>query len=70
MRGKKILGIFDRRPLIWFHYVLLVLAVYGAFILGEALFKVSEWGIVPMLLFWFVALSVSDQIIHVLLGVD
>jgi hypothetical protein len=67
---RKILGIFDKRPLIWFHYVLLVGALYGSWYLGDYLFKESfiEWYI--MLPFFFITLSVADQLIHKILKVD
>lgn len=67
---KKILGIFDRRPLIWFHYVLLLGVLYGGwylgdFILGESFIKL------PIMLAWFyIFISIGDQLIHKILGVD
>lgn len=76
MKKKKILGIFDRRPLIWFHYVLLTGILFGAFFLA------SYSGIVNMnselttgkwilLYFWyFLFISIGDQLIHKVLGVD
>lgn len=66
----KILGIFDKRPLIWFHYVLLVGALFGGFYLGEHFFNLSKLTTIQMFIFWFIVLSISDQLIHYLLGVD
>jgi len=72
----KILGIFDRRPIIWFHYVLLTGVLFLAF------FSLNKFGIVNMsaslstekwiLLFvwYFLFIGIGDQLIHKLLGVD
>lgn len=67
---KKIFGIFDRRPLIWFHYVLLVGALFGGFYLGQTYFNLSNLSTLKMFIYWFVILSISDQLIHRIIGVD
>lgn len=66
----KIFGIFDRRPLIWFHYVLLVGALFVGFYAGEAYFGLSKLSPTEMFIFWFIVLSISDQLIHRIIGVD
>jgi len=66
----KIFGIFDRRPLIWFHYVLLVGALFGGFYLGQTYFNLSNLSTMKMFIYWFVVLSISDQLIHQIIGVD
>lgn len=69
----KLWGIFDKRPLIWFHYVLLVGVLYGSWFIGDLLYKSQmlrfyEWYI--MLPWIFVFLSIGDQLIHKFLRVD
>lgn len=70
MKKKKILGIFDRRPLIWFHYVLLIGVLFGGYYLGDLIFNLSNIEWYYMAVWFFVVLSVSDQLIHRVLGVD
>ena len=67
---KKILGIFSTNKLIWFHYALLVGAAFLGFYLGEQFLNLSTFSNTQMFIFWFVVLSISDQIIHKILGVD
>jgi hypothetical protein len=67
---EKLLGIFDKRIKIWFHYVLLVGALFGGFYLGESFFNLSKLNTFQMFIFWYIILSVSDQLIHYLIGVD
>jgi hypothetical protein len=62
--------LFSREPLIWFHYVLLVGAMFGGFYLGEKYLVLSNQSTLWMFVFWFIVVSVSDQIIHYVLGVD
>jgi hypothetical protein len=66
----KIWGLFDRRPMIWFHYVLLVGAMFGGFYLGERYLGLSGLTTAQMFIFWYVVVSISDQIIHKIIGVD
>lgn len=67
---KKWLGFLDKRPLIWFHYVLLVGVLYGSWYLGNYLFDDSfkQWFV--MLPWFFLTVSLGDQLIHKILGVD
>lgn len=67
---KKIFGIFDQRPLIWFHYILLVGALFVGFYFGEAYLNLSNLSTLKMFIFWFAVLSISDQLIHKIIGVD
>lgn len=62
---EKFLGVFDLRPLYWFHYVPLVAVV--------ALFYFIYFGVLPDalgLLSLYLGVSVSDQLVHAILGVD
>jgi len=59
----KILGIFDKRPLIWFHYVLLAGLVI-------AFYYPKEIPSLNLFILLFLVLSIGDQIIHKILGVD
>lgn len=70
MKRKKFLGIFSKNPMIWLHYVILTGALFGGYYLGDYLFNLSytEW--YWMALWFFVVISVSDQLIHKILGVD
>jgi len=76
MAKKKILGIFDKRPLIWFHYALLTgvvfLAHYVSDITGlEAIVLTKPaLGWTLLAIWYFLWLSISDQLIHAILGVD
>lgn len=69
-RKKKIFGIFDKRPLIWFHYVLLVGVLFSGYYLGEFLFDLSTTSWYIMFIWFFVVISIGDQIIHKILSVD
>ena len=75
MAKKKILGIFDRRPLIWFHYVLLtfIVSVFLGFyvyntqgIVLSDLIKLDIW----FFLWLYLVISIGDQLIHKILKVD
>ena len=62
---KKTFGIFDTRPLIWFHYVLLtgvIIGFFGMFFGMKMTFHNS--------VLLYLTISISDQIIHKILGVD
>lgn len=68
---KKLLGIFDKRPLIWFHYVLLVAALFGGYYLGDLVLDFnSSYSFIKMFIWFFVWIGVTDQLIHLILGVD
>lgn len=69
---EKLLGIFDTRIMIWFHYAVLVGGLFLGFYVGEHFFNLSKLGYLGMFLFWFVWVSVTDQLIHskYLLNVD
>jgi len=63
----KILGIFSKEPLIWFHYVLLVgiILIYYKY-MGVKIANM-DWMFVLGL---YLVISLSDQIIHKILNVD
>lgn len=61
---RKIFGIFDTRFLIWFHYVLLTGGLFAAFYLGEKFIGLSKLNNWQMFIFWFLVLSITDQLIH------
>ena len=73
---KKFIGIFDKRPLIWFHYVLLVFVLFGGYFGAAWLGFISPAPSLPftswlILFFWYyVVVSIGDQIIHAILRVD
>jgi len=67
---KKIFGIFDTRSLIWFHYMLLVGALFLFHEIGVKLFDLDNNGYFYMFIYYFLVISISDQLIHYILGVD
>ena len=67
---QKILGIFSKDPLIWFHYILLVGALFGLHWLGGTLFNLDYKPWYFMVIWYFVGLSLSDQLIRKVIGVD
>lgn len=71
---KKFLGIFDKRPLIWFHYVLLtiiVLITWYISIVGINFYTQLSWiQYAKDFLIFYLVISISDQFIHLILGVD
>lgn len=75
---KKILGIFDKRPLIWFHYVLLVGVIFLAHYLStnklfnlESLTQINPiLGWTLLFIWYFLFLGIGDQLIHKILNVD
>lgn len=67
---KKLFGIFDRRPLIWGHYMLLVGALFFWHYVGNSLFQLDTKNYFYMFIYYFMTLSVSDQLIHFGIGVD
>jgi hypothetical protein len=66
----KWLGIFDKRPLIWFHYVLLTGFLFVSFYIGQVFLSLSSLDTFSMFLFWLAVLWVGDSLIHYFLGVD
>lgn len=70
MAKKKLFGIFDKRPLIWFHYVLLLGVIFGAYYLGDFLLQETFNKLWVMAVWFYVFISVGDQLIHKILGVD
>lgn len=73
---RKFLGIFDRRPLIWFHYVPLVGIVTLTYFESVWLNLMTIVNSHPLLgwpailLLYYVNLSIGDQLVHFVLGVD
>jgi len=67
---EKIFGIFDRRPLIWFHYVLLVGVLFLSHYVGNTYFDLDNKDYVFMAVWYYVWISVGDQIIHKIIGAD
>lgn len=62
----KFLGIFDERPLIWFHYVLLV-AIILIFYYTQGIILYNS---IKLIILLFLVISIGDQLIHKILGVD
>ena len=73
-KEKKILGIFSKHPLIWLHYVILVVAIYAMqlFAVKVGLYTIflSPMGWIWSLAYNFLIIAIFDQIIHAVLGVD
>ena len=75
-KSKKILGIFDKRPLIWLHYFILTGVLFLAFFTANfsGLVGVNEsvsagkW--ILLFIWYFLFISIGDQLIHWVLGVD
>ncbi len=78
---KKIFGIFSKEPLIWLHYVLLTSLVILARVFlnwisnNNDFINLNEpWQILSQLSLWFITyfliISIGDQLIHKILGVD
>jgi hypothetical protein len=73
--AKKFLGLFDKRPLIWFHYVLLeaIILAFGylsaSYSYGKLISFFEMYSILSIVGLYF-AISVGDQIIHAILNVD
>ena len=66
MTEEKIWGIFDKRPLIWLHYLILeIIIVVGAIVLITL-----DVGTILFFIILFLLLAISDQLIHYFLGVD
>ena len=74
VKKKKLFGIFDKRPLIWFHYVLLTLIVQATIYItvgGLAFYNLISWfQFFGDFIIYFPVISISDQLIHYILGVD
>lgn len=70
VKMKKLFGLFDKRWKIWFHYVLLVLLLFPEYFLGRTIFGNSFNNFFIMFIWFFVFLSLGDQLIHKILGVD
>ena len=67
---KKLFGIFDRRPLIWFHYLLLTLVLFGSYYFGNYLLQTKFTELWVMFLWFLGTLWIGDSIIHAIIGVD
>lgn len=66
----KFLGIFDKRPLIWFHYVLLTGILFIAFFSASMLGIVNQFQQLPpttwviLFVWYFLFITIGDTIIH------
>lgn len=73
-KSNKLWGIFSKEWKIWFHYVLLTVIVIVARIiinwLSNAQDQIGFAQIFLWLITYFLVISISDQIIHKILGVD
>lgn len=76
MAKKLLFGFLDKRPLIWFHYVLLTGVLFGAFFLLNKIgfieidsqLSTSSW--IFLFIWYYLFISLGDQIIHRVLNVD
>jgi hypothetical protein len=66
----KLFGFIDKRPLIWFHYVLLTIVLFGLHELSMFLGLESPDKIIELFIFYVIGLGIGDQLIHYFLGVD
>jgi len=66
--AKKILGFLSKEPLIWLHYALLLLVLWFGVLINNA--YLSQSHIVWTFLFLYIVISLGDQAIHKILGVD
>lgn len=68
--------LFSREPLIWFHYALLIFIIFLAHWLSgliglEGYVMSNHWlGWTLLFIWYYVFVSVGDQIIHYILKVD
>jgi hypothetical protein len=68
--------LLSREPLIWFHYALLVFVIFGTHwlsqIIGlESYLMTNKWlGWTLLFIFYYIFLSLGDQLIHYILKVD
>lgn len=67
---KRILGIFDKRPLIWGHYMLLAGVLLLMRYVGVKYLELDTKGNFYIFIYYFLVISISDQLIHHLLKVD
>ena len=77
---QKIIGIFDRRLLIWFHYIPLLMVLGLAYWLASLIgllglisnnsifIKIIGW--ILVFIWFYIFASIGDQLIHAVLGVD
>lgn len=70
VKKKKLFGIFDKRPLIWFHYVLLVGVLFASYFTGDYLINLNSKSYFIMAIWFYAWISIGDQLIHKILGVD
>ncbi len=67
---KKILNIFDTRTLIWFHYFLLIGILFLSHYVGNLYFDLDKQSYLYMGIYYYIWISIGDQLIHKILGVD
>lgn len=60
----------DKRPLIWFHYAILVGILFGAYYIGDALVDLSNKANIFMFIWFYAFVAFGDQLIHYVLNVD
>lgn len=78
--SKKYLGILDKRPLIWFHYFLLVGIIFFTYwissisgimgLISSSGILIKSLGWILLFILYYFFISIGDQLIHFILGVD
>ncbi len=68
MKRKKIFGMFSRKPLIWFHYSLLLLFLYLGVLFNNSYLSDVNW--IWTTIFFYIVISLGDQVIHKILNVN
>ncbi len=69
-KNKKLFGFLDKRPMIWFHYVLLLGVLFASWYTGDFLFQENFTKLWLMSVWFYAWISIGDQLIHCVIGVD
>lgn len=56
--------IFSDDWAIYLHYIILVLALFAGFYIGESYFNLSNLSTTKMFIYWFVVIVLADSFIH------
>ena len=64
----KILGIFSKKPLVYLHYVLLLGILYLALVINNS--YIGNLNLIFTIIWFYLALSIGDMLIHKILGID